>query len=142
MLLFLGQAADQNTTLVTQFPRTVVAIQDVAPVITLDRAHDGFIGAARDIKSKDRRIVTRLNPNGFVVNKNNFLEMCKDKSSLVIVDEYGTEVLNARYLNRDAFVLKGVLTYPDLNPIPLSLAPRMRQVCLSNFGSIDLMISH
>lgn len=76
------------------------------------------------------------------MNKNNFLEMRKDKSSLVIVDEYGTEVLNARYLNRDAFVLKGVLRYPDLNPIPLSLAPRMRQVCLSNFGSIDLMISH
>jgi len=141
VLLFLGEAADQNTVRVTHFPRTVVAIQDVGPVITLDRATDGSIGVAMDIRSKDRRIVVRLNPNGFVVNKNNFLEVHKDKSSLVIVDEYGNEVLNAHYLNRQAFVLKGILTYPDRNPIPLSFAPRMRHVCLSNAGSIDLMIS-
>src|SRR5260370_2687342 len=52
VLLFLGEAADQNTILVTHFPRTVVAIQNVGPVITLDRASDGSIGVAMDIRSK------------------------------------------------------------------------------------------
>lgn len=125
----------------THFPRTVVAIQDVGSAITLDRANDGSIGVVMDIRSRDRRIIARLSPNGFVVNKNNFLEMRKDRSSLIVVDEYGNEVLNARYLNPNAFVLKGLLTYPDRNPIPLSFAPRMRHICLSNAGSIDLMIS-
>lgn len=141
VLLFLGDVGDQNTILVTHFPHTAVAIQDVGPAITLDRASDGSIGVVMDIRSKDRRIIARLSPNGFVVNKNNFLEMRKDRSSVVVIDEYGNEVLNAHYLNRNAFVLKGILTYPDRNPVPLSLAPRVRHICLANAGSVDLMIA-
>jgi hypothetical protein len=67
--------------------------------------------------------------------------MRKAKSTLVIVDEYGNEVLNANYLNRNAFILKGVLTYPDRDPIPISFAPRMRHMCSNNAGSIDIMIT-
>jgi hypothetical protein len=141
VLLFLAEVSDRNTVLVTQFPRTVVAIKDVGPAITLDRSDDGSISVEMDIRSKDRRIIARLDKNGFVVNRNNFLEMRKDKSNLVVTDEYGAEVLNAHYLNRNAFVLKGVLTYPDRNPIPIKLGPRMSGVCLANAGSTDILFS-
>jgi hypothetical protein len=137
----VAEVSDRNTVLVTQFPRTVVAIKDVGPAITLDRSDDGSISVEMDIRSKDRRIIARLDKNGFVVNRNNFLEMRKDKSNRVVTDEYGAEVLNAHYLNRNAFVLKGVLTYPDRNPIPIKLGPRMSGVCLANAGSTDILFS-
>ncbi len=48
-----------------------------------------------------------MDKEGFVVNRNNFLEVKRNKSSLKIIDEYGNEVLKVRYLNPSAISVSG-----------------------------------
>jgi hypothetical protein len=81
-----------------------------------------------------------LNKDGFVVNRNNFLEMKKDKSSLAIIDECGTEVLSVRYLNAHAFVINGVLDSPTVGPVSLR-RQNMTGICLNNAGNVDMLIN-
>lgn len=71
----------------------------------------------------------RLDEGGFIVNRNNYLEMKRpNRSTLVVVDQYGTEVLNMRYINEKALKINGLLAYPGLGDIPLE--PRhLRNFC-------------
>ncbi len=140
VVVFLGEAKDRNVIIVTHFPRTIVAIKGLGPAITLDRSSDGSSATVlMDIRGADRKLIARLNRDGFVVNRNNFLEMKKDNSSLTIVDEYGTEVLSVRYLNAHAFIINAVLDSPTLGPVSLTRR-NMTGVCLSNAGNIDMLI--
>jgi len=94
-----------NVFVTNKFPHVVVASTNGQKLVSMDRSADGSIVLLADIRSGDGRIITRLNQDGFVVNRSNYLSMKKDKSSLVVEDEYGAEVLRARYMNRQAFSL-------------------------------------
>jgi hypothetical protein len=92
-----------------RFPLSVVTIAE-RPVVVIDRNQDGSVNLSMDIRSEDGKIIARLSKNEFVVNQNNYLSMKRpDRSSLIIVDQYGNEVLRARYLNRRAFRVTGRL---------------------------------
>ena len=80
------------------------------PVVTIDRDEAGKIGVTVDVRSKDGKIVTQIKNGRFIVNPNNMLTMKrKDESTLVVVDQYGNEVLNVRYQNNRVIHFQGTL---------------------------------
>jgi len=45
-----------------------------------------------DVKGEDGRLIARLNGNGFVINRNNYLEMQRpDRTRLIVYDQNGNE---------------------------------------------------
>jgi hypothetical protein len=109
VILVLGNEAQHNASIVGSFPHTVLAWRHMstAPIVSLDRSPTGNIAVMLDLRSADGRIIARMNKDGFVVNRNNYLEMKRDKSSLKIIDEFGSEVLNVQYLNSEAIAVSG-----------------------------------
>ncbi|MGA8621030.1 MAG: hypothetical protein WB660_21200 [Candidatus Sulfotelmatobacter sp.] len=90
-----------NRSLVRDFSTTVHPVlvsMKFGQVIEINRSWDGSITVFLDIRDSDRKIIARLNQDGFVVNRSNFLEMRRDKSHLKIVDEYGDDVLDVDYM--------------------------------------------
>lgn len=126
-MLFLGTHNVVHE--VNRFPHTVLLINGRQSLV-LDKSTDGRIAPILDIKSPDGKIVVRMNnDDGFVVNPNNALEFRRpDVSSLIVIDQYGREVLNARYLNRQAFKLTGIFTIPGYGSVPLE-DPNMGNSC-------------
>lgn len=130
ILVMLGDEDQHNAAVVYRFPHTVLASQAFGPLVSLDK--DGeYIFVLLDIRSRDGRIVARINRDGWVVNRNNFLEMKRDKSSLVVMDEFGVEVINVRYLNREAIAVKGR---------NIGFPPGMRYVCAKNAGQYEYLV--
>ncbi|MGA7380589.1 MAG: hypothetical protein WBX03_07030, partial [Terriglobales bacterium] len=81
--------------------------------LTLDRSADGSIVVLMDVKTRDNKIVVRLDEHGFLVSESNKLKMERpDTHTLIVVDPEGEEVLNARYMNPQLIRLNGVLRYP------------------------------
>lgn len=108
----------------SRFPLTVIKIAD-KPAVVMDRNPDHSLNLSLDVRSKDGRIIARLDRNVLTVNQNNYLSMeRKDLSSLSVTDQEGRQVLNARYLNRQAFKLSAYLISDgrtvDLSTIPIS----------------------
>jgi hypothetical protein len=124
VIIFIG--SNGNTAKVHKFPHVVLFLRSLGPVLSVDREKDESIDIIMDVRSTDGKIIARLNRDGFVVNQNNYLEMKRpDEHSLIVVDQYGTEVLNVRYLNRQAIKLTGVVNYPGRGPINLDfIGPR------------------
>lgn len=54
-----------------------------------------------------------------MINESNKLRVTKDNNEIAITDQYGNDVLSARYLNSRAFRLDGLLFYRGV-PIRLS----------------------
>lgn len=113
-----------NYSLVAEsFPQGVVAIHSM-PVVVLDRKTDGAIALSLTIRSSDERVIVEMENGEFTVNQNNVLRMFRpDRSQLIIKDQFGTEVLNAHYLNKSAIRLaakfyQGGKVY-DLSGVPL-----------------------
>jgi hypothetical protein len=103
--VFMGQKAFKTA----QFPQTIVRIGD-DPVISIDRTPSGAISLSLDVRGNDRKIIARIHNNVFEINQGNYLSMKRrDRSSLVVNDQYGTEVLNVRFLNPRAFRLAAKL---------------------------------
>ena len=108
VMMFLG---DKSAHAVTTFPHTILRIAG-KDVVSIDRSLTGALTILLEIRGEDSRIIARLNKGGFVINRNNELQITRpDKSSLIIEDQYGVEVLNVRYLNRQAFRLTAFLHY-------------------------------
>jgi hypothetical protein len=77
------------------------------PILVVERSR-GRVALDLDVRGKDGRIVARIERNHFVVNHNNILTQQRpDRSTLVVIDQEGTEVLNVRYLNTQAIHLLG-----------------------------------
>ncbi len=107
-----------------RFPLTVIRIAG-KPAVVMDRNADGSLSLSLDVRSKDGRIIAKLDKNVLTINQNNYLSMeRKDRSSLSVTDQNGREVLRARYLNRRAFKLSAYLISDgrtvDLSTIPIS----------------------
>jgi len=130
MLLFLGNRG--NVTEVNRFPHTVINVRG-GRALQLDRSPAGLITPIIDIRSADNRIIVQMNSkDGFAVNQSNSLLMKRpDKSTLVVEDQYGNEVLNAHYINEHAFQLTGVMTIPGFGKVPLDFSRSLEGVCIA-----------
>jgi hypothetical protein len=130
VVIVIGHGA---AALADTFPFVVMASQRFGAMVTIERNADGSIVVPLDIRSPDGKVIVRMDENGFVVNRNNILEMRRpDRSSLVIVDQYGNQVLNARYMNRQAFRLTGLINYGGRN-IPIEF-PGVSGICMVGNG--------
>jgi hypothetical protein len=114
------------------FPLTVLAVAD-KPAIVIDRDADGTMALSVDIRSQDGKIIASIDKNKFTVNPNNSLSMKRpDRSSLLVVDQYGSTALNAHYVNRHSFQLTGRLNmdgrFVDLQQHLLSF----RNACINS----------
>jgi hypothetical protein len=96
---------------VRDFPNIVLQIGG-ANIIILERAADKSISVTMDLRSADETVIARLNRDGWVVNRNKILAvLTPDASTLIIVDDFGLEVLNIHYLNTQAIRISGKVNY-------------------------------
>ena len=103
--VFLGDSRFVTPT----FPYSPL-MYNAKPVLTMDRDDAGRIGITVDIRSRDGKIVARFDKGHFQINANNILSMKRpDKSTLIVEDQDGTEVLNIRYRNRQVIHFLGTL---------------------------------
>ncbi len=98
-----------------KFPH-VVLVYNRDKIVWLDKRTDGSIALFMDIKDEKGRIALRIDKDGFFVHPGaNLFARRPDKSSLVVQDEYGADVLTVRYANPQAFVVTGRLAEEALN---------------------------
>ena len=103
--VFLGK----NRYYATDFPYYPLMYEG-NPVFAVERDAAGRVGITVDVRSKDGRIVARIKNGTFIVNRNNILTMKRpDKSTLIVEDQSGNEVLNVRYQNRSVIHFQGTL---------------------------------
>lgn len=93
-------------------PLTLVGLvrkpDTMLPVISLDALTDGSLVVIADIRDKDDKIIVRMDKNGFAINPNNYFSIKRpDKSTVIVLDQYGTEALRAHYSNPHSFRITG-----------------------------------
>jgi hypothetical protein len=137
IVMMLGTEEQHNGVVVRKFPQLVMTGK-YGPILSLDRASNGAVNVLLDIKSSDGKIIARLDRDGFVVNRNNYLEMKHDKSTLNILDEYGEEVLYVRYNNARAITVRGVLSFGD-KKTRIGLPHNFGYICASG-GSATIFV--
>jgi hypothetical protein len=94
-------------------PHTVMTIHG-KDVIRLNRDRDGVIYLQLDIKDAAQKVIARLDSRGWRVNRNVILAVLRpDVSTLIIEDEYGSEVLTIRYMNPSAIKINGIMHVED-----------------------------
>jgi hypothetical protein len=126
--IFLGTTA----LVMDRLPSVGIAIHG-EDVISVKRTESGYTVLTVVMRDSSNRIIARLNENGFVVNPNYSLYMFRpDKSTVIVEDQFGRQMLYARFLNEHAFRLKGTLVYKDVQ-FPLEL-PNFKNSCMRNFG--------
>jgi hypothetical protein len=79
--------------------------------VWLDKRQDGRIALFIDVRDREGRIAVRVDKDGFFLHPGaNLFARHPDESSVVIQDEFGTDVLSVRYANPRAWVVTGSLT--------------------------------
>jgi hypothetical protein len=92
-----------------KFPHTVLLLNGYKTV-WLDKKKDGTIALFLDIRDDTERIALRVDKDGFFVNPHATLFARRpDKSSLVIQNDLGADLISVRYANPQAFVVTGQL---------------------------------
>lgn len=87
----------------TKFPHVILFFHR-QKTLWLDKREDGSIALFVDLKDPDRRIAVRIDKDGFFIHPGTkFFARRPDKSSLVIQNEFGENVLSVRYVNPQAF---------------------------------------
>ncbi len=131
-ILFLGNSG--NAVAVTMpIPQNVITVGG-RPILQVTRdPRSGRIGISLKMQSRDGRIVIELSNGTFTANPNNYIKFERpDKSTLFIRDQTGTQYLQARYLNKTAFRLSGVLDIPGYGPVRIFPDAPMRGSCIRN----------
>lgn len=108
VVLLLGDSG--NGVWVNSFPATAIAYNWV-PILTLDRNGAGDILVSVKVFDKHENLIASIDKNEFNV-ANHALWTHKprpDKSTLIVFDESGEEVLYVRNLNDKAIVIRGSL---------------------------------
>ncbi len=92
------------------------------PVLVVEQDPRGRIAIDLDVRSKDQRIIARIKRNHFELNPNNILTHSRpDRSTLIVTDQEGTEVLRVRYLNPHAIYMTGTFYVVGQNePVVIS----------------------
>jgi hypothetical protein len=85
-----------------------------------------------DIRNKDGTLIVRFDETGFEVNPG-LLKRHPDKSTLIVEDTHGNQVVKARYANRRVFSLEGKI---DINGQIVTIpAVNIRRGCFSGVGA-------
>jgi hypothetical protein len=88
-----------------------------------------------DILDKDGKVVVRFDDGHFMVNQNTRLDMKRpDRSTLIVHDNYGNEVLNIRYLNKQSVAISALLQYSQARPVRIE-KPKVADLCEADVGS-------
>ena len=129
-----------NATVTKRFPHTVLSISDV-PAIVIDRDSDGALAVVMEVRSRDSRIVVRMEKDRFIVNQNNALEIKRpDRSTLSVTDQEGINVLKARYANTKTIVIDGLVSIPGYGTVPLQLKNFSSNCFYNGIGAADITI--
>ena len=111
--IFLGPI----TAITNKFPHTVLEVKGQKRIV-LDKKSDGSLAVSLDVLDQDGKVIASIEKGRFVVNRNNYLTIERiDRSSLRVVDQFKTEVLNIRYFNPQALWIDALLHYPGSAPI-------------------------
>ncbi len=93
-------------------PATIVEISKI-PLLKVTK-NDNEIRISAKLFDEDGKIVAEITDNEFSINRNNFFEKKRpDRSSLIVRDQKGVEVLNVRYVNSSAIKVSGLFRYKD-----------------------------
>lgn len=105
-------------TYTTKTPHTVLRYKD-EDLLIIDKKENGMSISAK-FRSRDKKIVAELIDNKFVINPNNYFRKDRpNKSTLIVFDQEGTEILNIQYLNELAMQLSGIFYLPQRPPLIL-----------------------
>jgi len=136
VFVFLG--THSNATFTNKFPHTILLIHK-HQVISIDRSEAGSLVLSVDMRDTAGRVIAKLSKNGFVVSKNYDLYLLRpDKSTLIIEDGMGKEILKARFINPKAFAIEGTVQYQD-RLFPLELAGFSNN-CFGHAGEAEIVI--
>jgi len=113
-------------------PHVIVESRSHGPVLSVDRTEQGNISVVLDLRSNDGKIIARVNKNGYVINRNNTLEIRKDQHSLDVIDLYGIDVLSLRYLNPKTLLIKGA---------NIGLLPMFQDWCAIDSQKADISVN-
>jgi hypothetical protein len=109
VFIFLGTHGNVGYT--SEFPKTILSI-DGHDVVSVDRTLAGSLVVSIDIRDTAGRIIAKLNKDGFIVSKDYDLYLLRpDKSTLIVDDVYGNQMLKAHFINPTAFSVEGTLQY-------------------------------
>jgi hypothetical protein len=135
ILILMGFAASY----VDQFPHTVVDV-DEQPRLVVNRNPDQTVTISLDIFGADGKVIAELDKDGFTVREHSYFKFIRnDRSSMKIIDEYNTEVLNVRYVNPKAIWINALLRYPGSNPVVLH-GSAGGGICTAHAGKAEINI--
>jgi hypothetical protein len=103
-LVSMGDATWDTST----FPFIILRMAGKS-VIKLDKSKSGAAIITIDLRTRDGLTIARIDQNRSIVNSSTGVVMWRDKNTLVLEDQHGNELLNARYLNEKAFHISGSL---------------------------------
>lgn len=133
--VFVGSTVE---TITNKFPHTILQVRK-RRVIYLDRTETGSLVLSLEMRDAANRLIARVDRNGFVVSSAYDVHLLRpDKSTVIIDDEFGNEMVRARFLNPKAFSISGVVIYGGTR-IPLNLGAPGSSICMSNSG-VDISI--
>jgi hypothetical protein len=130
--------AGTNAAVTNSFPYSILNISK-ENVITIDRI-DGSGTIALGVESRDQngRIIFRLNKDG-VINNSRFSVLRPNKSTMLLEDEFGREVMRAEFINPHAVTVTGYVFYCG-KAVPIEL-PMFSNNCAGyGGGAISLML--
>jgi len=138
LVIFIGS----NTFIAHKFPQTILEIKG-KKILAVDKGVDGSVVVSLDVLSRDGRIIARLRDGEFIINPQNYLDAIprKDRSSLTVTDQNGTQVLDMRYINSQAIKINTVLAYPDMEPLKFNEGGTtwgglsIKNMCARNVGA-------
>ena len=112
------------------FPHAVLSI-DGAGKLTLIRRWDGAIAASIDFYGMNGTKTGGLADNNLAPDGNHSLRLERpDRSTLIVKDRQGMELVRLRYLNRSAVKLEAFLFFPGFAPLQIKGDPQMEIPCL------------
>jgi hypothetical protein len=120
------------------FPHKIFTVNGKNPLI-LNRDEQQRLALMMDIFDKDEKLVVRFFEDGhFEVNPNARMNTNRpDRSTLIVRDNYGNEVLNVRYLNKNSVVIGALLQYSQAKPVRIEKT-LFADVCLGDVGGTGI----
>jgi hypothetical protein len=119
----------ENASIVSKFPHTVLKVSGMN-MVSIDRvAGTGAIALGVESRDADGKIAFRMDKNGTVVRDNSLIPLHPDKSTFLLQDAYGRDLLKAQFVNHNTISVDGSVPYCGQI---ISLQPRgMTQSCIS-----------
>lgn len=112
--------AGSNVSISNKFPHTILRVKG-KDVLTVDKGGDGSLLISFDVLDREGKVIAQLRDGKYTLGPQRILPVPrKDRHSLTVIDEYGTEVLDLRYINPHTAMINAVLVYPDREPLRLN----------------------